>query len=77
MLPRYLTCPWCHSPMVLMEIECEDGHIHRGQEQLRDYGYACDCCGATSTNVYCVCTHEWAERRLAEICGIEVQHVSI
>ena len=72
MLPKYLECKWCHSPMVLMEIECEDGHIRRGPEQLRDYSYECDCCGATSPEVYAVCTHEWAERRLAELCGIEV-----
>lgn len=33
-----------------------------------------DCCGAQSPNVYEVCTEEWAEQRLAELCGIEVQY---
>lgn len=73
MLPKYLECPWCHSPMTLVAMECEDGHIRRGPEQLRDYYYECDCCGAQSPNVYTVCTSEWAEHRLAELCGIEVQ----
>ena len=73
MLPRYLECPWCHTPMVLMEIECDDAVIRRGPEQLRDYHYECCICGAQSPEVYDVCTHEQAEARLAMLCGIEVQ----
>lgn len=71
MLPRYLKCPWCCSPMALMEIEWDDNYIRRDQERLRDYHYECGCCGAQSPEVYTVCTHEWAEKRLAELCGIE------
>ena len=59
--------------MILMEIECDDNVIRRGPKQLRDYHYECDCCGSQSPEVYTVCTHEWAEKRLAELCGIEVQ----
>lgn len=72
MLPRYLECPWCHSPMVLMEIECDDNCVRSDQKQLRNYHYECDCCGAQSPEVYTVCTHGWAEKRLAQLCGIEV-----
>lgn len=71
MLPKTIECPWCHSPMKLYESECEDGVIRRGPEQLRDYRYECDCCGATSPNVYEVCTHEWAEWRLGFMCNIK------
>ena len=72
MLPKYLECPWCHMPMYLVAMEFDDGYIRRGTERLRDYYYCCDCCGAQSPNVYEVCTDEWAEKRLAELCGIEV-----
>ena len=70
MLPKHIECPWCHSPMELVECECEDGVIRRGTEQLRNYYYECDCCGAQSPEVYYVCTHEWAENRLAELCKL-------
>jgi hypothetical protein len=60
--------------MYLVTMECEDGHIRRGPEQLRDYYYCCDYCGAQSPNVYEACTEEWAEQRLAELCGIEVSY---
>lgn len=67
-IPKFLECPWCHSPMYLIEYECEDGVVRRGDEKLRDYYYACDVCGAQSPNVYCVCTHQWAEEQLRELC---------
>ena len=77
MLPKYIECPWCHSPMKLVEYECEDGVIRRGKEQLRNYYYECDGCGAQSPEVYDVCTHEWAENRLAELCKLRCQHESM
>lgn len=70
MLPKYIECPWCHSPMKLNAIECEDSVIRRGEERLYDYYYECDVCGAQSPNVYEVCTREWAENRLAELCKL-------
>ena len=73
MLPKYLQCPWCKTPMHLIESEPDDGHIRRGPERLRDYYYDCECCGAQSPNVYMVCTHEWAEARLAELCNITME----
>lgn len=69
-IPKFIECPWCHSPMQLHEIECDDGVIRRREEQLRDYYYECDVCGAQSPNVYEVCTHEYAENRLMELCKL-------
>ena len=73
MLPERIPCRWCHSPMYLIEQVCEDGMIRRGPEQLRDYYYDCNVCGAESPHVYFVCTHEWAEARLAELCDIDMR----
>ena len=70
MLPKYIHCKWCGSPMHLVEQVCEDDTIRKGEEQLRDYYYDCNGCGAQSPNVYMVCTHEWAEYRLAVMCNI-------
>ncbi len=69
-LPKYITCPWCKSPMHLILAEYEDGHIRTGDEQLRDYYYDCGTCGAESPHAYCVGTEEYAEKRLAEMCNI-------
>jgi len=69
-LPKFIECPWCHSPMELHEIECDDGMIRRGDKRLRDYYYDCDVCWAHSPNVYEVCTHEQAEKRLRELCRL-------
>lgn len=70
MLPKHIECVWCHSPMELYEVECEDGVIRSDEERLRNYFYGCDVCGAQSPEVYCVCTHEWAENRLADLCKL-------
>ena len=73
MLPKYIKCPWCHSPMKLYEIVCEDAVIRRGEEQLRDYYYECDVCGSRSPEVYLECSHEWAEERLAILCRLPAE----
>lgn len=71
MLPKYIKCPWCKSPMHLVPLWCDDSVIRYGEKQLRDYYYECDCCGAESCHAYFVGTNQELEERLLEMISYD------
>ena len=75
MLSQNVICPWCHHLMYPIQQVVEDGMIRRGQEQLRNYYYECEC-GAQSSEIYGVYTHEEAENALLDLLNVDVLHLN-